>query len=665
MGESEGMSEVLCCDCRAGMGRLSPGSVDAIVTDPPYGLGFMGKDWDHAVPGVQFWEAALRVAKPGAHLVAFGGTRLYHRLTCAIEDAGWEIRDSLMYIFGSGFPKSLNVGKAIDKQRHDREDIYRVTAWVRGARDAAGIGNAEIDAAFGANGMGRHWTDVLPGGKQPAIPTLDQVPKLLELLGNPEVPEDIRELLFTLNGRKGQPGEAWGRREVIGTRTTGIGTGRGSTPYIGDSENRDITAPATEAAKRWEGWGTALKPSYEPVVWATKPLSPDYEPIVLARKPFPGTVAANVLEHGTGAINVEACKIGTEQSETRRSPTTTGPGGWKTVGFKEATSRLNTPGRWPANLILNESAAAMLDEQSGDCKTGKLEPHHTLRASENRSMSGPNQHRHPRASFGGDSGGASRFFFVSRSKGGKITPCDASNATSSSSQQSPLGDSALRDARAEAGPMGGGTQSASTTETQTGSRLSEGDDTHLTQSSDSKSSHESGPPKPSRTSSPVPCAEQSEQTDTTTTTPSRSKSAGCAGPATSNTTRQNSGLGGVGSVRFHYTSKVSTAERNRGTDSNPHPTLKPVDLMRWLVRLVTPPGGLVLDPFCGSGSTGVACALEGFRFMGMELDEESASTARDRILHAGEAGEADENPLRPVKLKDGSAQGSLFDPDDA
>jgi site-specific DNA-methyltransferase (adenine-specific) len=110
-------------------------SVDAVVTDPPYGLEFMGKEWDHGIPGVPFWEAALRVAKPGTHLLAFGGTRIHHRLMCAIEDAGWEIRDCLMWVYGSGFPKSLDVGKAIDKAAGAERDVVQAISGPRSGRE--------------------------------------------------------------------------------------------------------------------------------------------------------------------------------------------------------------------------------------------------------------------------------------------------------------------------------------------------------------------------------------------------------------------------------------------------------------------------------------------------------------------------------------------------
>lgn len=238
--------------------------IDAVVTDPPYGLYFMGKDWDRGVPGERYWRIILGVCKPGAHLLACGGTRTYHRLVCAIEDAGWEIRDTIMWTYGSGFPKSLDISKAIDK--------------------AAGAER--------------------------------------RIVGKYSYPDNANRKADSGPRHEGQVGE------------------------FGYSGSLDITAPATEEAKQWDGLGTALKPAMELICLARKPLSEK-------------TVAANVLKYGTGALNIDGCRIEINPSiddmlrEVRRKPRQSKT--WEDgSGFKnENNPRTGVPdkGRFPANLI--------------------------------------------------------------------------------------------------------------------------------------------------------------------------------------------------------------------------------------------------------------------------------------------------------------------------
>ena len=387
---------VINADCRDAMRAMDAESVDAIVTDPPYGLGFMGREWDHGVPGVEFWSEALRVAKSGAHLVAFGGTRTFHRLTCAIEDAGWEVRDCLSWLYGSGFPKSLDVSKAIDK--------------------AAGAEREVVGSKIG-----------LPGYSLTANDTPDHSRKTYSV-------------------------------------------------FADAAKECAITAPATDAALAWQGWGTALKPAWEP--------------IILARKPLAGTVASNVLAHGTGALNVDGCRVGTDvvgwggARAGSDDPTQSKGRNYRIEGGEPRP----VSGRWPANVALDEEAAAMLDAQTGTLTSGN-------RAAGEYGLMGFRGHGSvAMPAVAGDSGGASRFF---------------------------------------------------------------------------------------------------------------------------------------------YTAKATGDERGAG---NTHPTVKPVALMRWLVRMVTPPGGLVLDPFCGSGSTLVAASLEGFSAVGVEREPEYAAIARGRIYDSNPMG---------------------------
>ena len=248
-----GAAELFNADCRDVLRQLPDCSVDSIVTDPPYELGFMGKAWDASgiAYDVGLWREAMRVLKPGGHLLAFGGSRTYHRLACAIEDAGFEIRDQIMWVYGSGFPKSLDVSKAID--------------------NAAGA-----------------------------------------------------------------------KREVVGVKSVGNGNGRGEGfRHDGDTSGVPVTAPATDEAKQWHGWGTALKPAHEPVV--------------VARKPLAGTIAQNVLAHGAGALNIDGCRVATDDILTGSGSAPLKHGGQNHRPFHdkaEARGCNQSPlGRWPANLI--------------------------------------------------------------------------------------------------------------------------------------------------------------------------------------------------------------------------------------------------------------------------------------------------------------------------
>jgi site-specific DNA-methyltransferase (adenine-specific) len=411
------------------MRAMDAESIDAIVSDPPYGLSFMGKGWDHGVPGQDFWIEALRVAKPGAHLLAFGGTRTFHRLVVAIEDAGWEIRDCLMWVYGSGFPKSLDVSKAIDKA------------------------------------AGQERTVVGQGGS---------------------LCPDIAK------GRKCGCAEKYGQERSMTSGT----------------KHSPETAPATDAACRWSGWGTALKPAYEP--------------IIMARKPLTSTVAANVLKHGTGALNIDGCRVGHREERQRMRAAGMGYHGSEAQGMVTDDGM----GRWPANVLHDGS-----DEVTG------LFPTTTSGGTPFSRPSGMGYHgaagQDDVAGSRGDSGSAARFFYCAKaSKADRDEGCDG-----------------------------------------------------------------------------LTTRKQDE-------------------------TRNEGDPGGD-----------NPRNRGAGERSNHHPTVKPTDLMRYLCRLVTPPGGTVLDPFMGSGSTGKAATLEGFSFVGCELQPEYMAIAEARIRHA----EGEVKPLLRVR----------------
>jgi DNA modification methylase len=271
---------------------LPENSIDAVVTDPPYEIGFMNKGWDNT--GVAFdcttWEKVLRILKPGGHILAFNHSRTFHRMAVAIEDAGFEIRDTIMWLYGSGFPKSHDISKAIDKNNGEPNRLHKFTEWMR----TTGLKAKEIDKITNTY-MGSHY---LTDKSQAAIPTAALWKLLRPHIDN--IPEWVDELVQRIEAE----------REVVGNETKARSTnGKSALPTIGGDtiyQTWDITTPATEKAKQWEGWGTALKPAYEP--------------ILLARKPIPTTVADNVLTHGVGGLNIDECRVGTETIIDGRFP---------------------------------------------------------------------------------------------------------------------------------------------------------------------------------------------------------------------------------------------------------------------------------------------------------------------------------------------------------
>lgn len=462
---------------------LADASIDAVVCDPPYALGFMGHAWDtHTPRGFQLWCQAwatecLRVLKPGGHLLAFGGTRTVHRLTSGIEDAGLEIRDGIDWLYGSGFPKSLDVSKAIDRTRDDRADVLAVTSWLADHADRALITRADVDAYMSTSDMAGWWLSRL--GHRCSLPTLTQWDRLRSLIGfGPDMDAEV----LRLNLRKGEPGEAWAGRPVA-EHITRPGMAESWTGGVGWTGTATRGGGGVLAdAQRWEGWGTALKPAREP--------------IVVARKPLAGTVAANVQAYGTGALNIDACRVpGTSENASRDKGHGMGYGGAN--GSRGAWTGDN--GRWPTNVIMSHAG----DEDTGDACADGCVP------------------------------------------GCAVAVLDAS-----------------------AGPTGA--------------------------------------------KAPVRGTETSAAVAAGGVTNPRGRVAGAYH------------ADGGGPSRFYpvfrYQAKAPARERPK-VDGVSHSTVKPLALMRWLVRLVCPPGGHVLDPFAGSGTTVEACLLEGFDVTAVEKHE--------------------------------------------
>jgi DNA modification methylase len=504
-----GDARVVLGDCRDVLRTLADNSVDSVVTDPPYELGFMGKSWDSTgiAYDVTVWEECLRVLKPGGHILAFGGSRTWHRLAVAVEDAGFEIRDSIAWIYGSGFPKSLDVSKAIDKRGGSGALLTKeIGEALRVARELRGMSKSKADEIFCDGTTNWTWFEGRPGGQR--SPTPKTFARIVEAW-----PE--------LGGLSEKVAEA--EREVIGQTTKARSTsGKSALPTVGGEtvyETWDETSPSTSEAKAWAGWGTALKPAFEPVV--------------VGRKPFGKgvTVAENVLAWGVGGLNIDGSRIG---SETRynsygkgsqaftQERTATEAGMF--AGTKEGGNFAQ--GRWPANVILDEVTAGLVDEQSGVSKSPPVGSMTNTKPRHSGSMAGAFLHENPMSNGHGDSGGASRFFYQAKA----------------SKRDRNEGLEGLEDTGA------------------------------------------------------------GEMVD------------------------RVEGSAGMDSPR-------AGAGRTSGA-KNFHPTVKPTALMRYLIKLVTPPGGTVLDPFTGSGSTGKAALLDGFKFVGAELTEEYLPIIEGRLRWA-------------------------------
>jgi hypothetical protein len=334
----DGIVTVFHGDCLDVLRELPDASVDSVVTDPPYALEFMGRGWDKYTPlefelWVSQWAAeCLRVLKPGGHMLAFGGSRTWHRLAAGIEDAGFEIRDSIAWLYGSGMPKSLNVSKAIDKDNGRKlEDRYALGRHIRERREAAGISRATVNAWLGAVKKCEHYES--QNSTDARVPTVADFAVLRERLG---LSDEWNETVERIEAERMVVGEA-----VVpaGHAFAGSTFGRGSRSKI-----VAITESATENAKAWEGWGTSLKPAFEP--------------IVCARKPLQGTVVWNVLAYGTGALNIAASRLAAEHGDV--------------------ASEQHALGRWPTNVVLDETQAAAVGEEGRFFPTFRYEAKATM-----------------------------------------------------------------------------------------------------------------------------------------------------------------------------------------------------------------------------------------------------------------------------------------------
>lgn len=337
---------------------LPQNSVDSLLTDPPAGIGLIGLDWDKDKGGRDEWISWLtaimsechRVLKPGAHGLVWAIPRTSHWTAMGLENAGFQVKDVITHIFGSGFPKSTAIDKAIDRAKYtDTDQLFKVTAWIRERRNELGLTNKQLDETAGVKGGACHWTASPPYG-QPHIPTQERWEKLEPILGMP--PEWIRKLIRPSR----ELGEQWNKREVVGHYEKDAG-GVGGTPF--KSVNRSRTIPTENDSKNWIGWGTALKPASEHWILVQKPISEH-------------NIAANVKKYETGGINIDDSRIPVQG----KIPSTTNlnfkDGGFIWDNSKRSSNSIYTQhpkGRFPANLVVtrsndNSCPGKLMNEQS-------------------------------------------------------------------------------------------------------------------------------------------------------------------------------------------------------------------------------------------------------------------------------------------------------------
>jgi DNA modification methylase len=714
-------------DCLAVLASLPDNSVDAIVTDPPYGLAFMGKRWDYDVPDGAIWAECLRVLKPGGHLLAFAGTRTQHRMAIRIEDAGFEIRDMIAWVYGSGFPKSLDVAKGIDKMDAAEEQEarrLRFTAWVR----STGVTSAQIDAATSTN-MGGHYTTA---ASQPAIMTREHLEACRHLLGDVppwvEREADIRSV----------ESKNFAEREVVGQRVVPVGHSFAGPTYGGDSSNQevDITAPATPAARQWQGWGTALKPALEPITLARKPLMSSSVNVInliehqLRERGVSGEILwkpehANAAEKsnrpsnsssipahpmvGTSAKNVAESVTQNDGPQPLKNSEQIMPHGANQIASMCAntTSKSETNCETKCLMPMEESAPAAesVSETFSQSTTSTAEGHSIGCPSTGKCTTNSSEKdSQPDTEFfvgiaTGLTGSTTHVHIKRDSNGFYIWPKGlpkfvAGTALTVAANVLAHGTGALNVDGCRVG-----TESTVRTTNQ-----------QMTSKGKPGGAFGSGgyPPGEHRE-----CGSSSgrfpanlihdgsaevvglfPKTNPSPSTPVKQGGHHRHDVGLSGVTREGYGVGygDTGSAaRFFYCAKASKDDRDDGCEGmeerdvgdagrftmsgpmpvnytakdgigrtlprrNHHPTVKPTTLMRYLCRLITPPGGVVLDPFMGSGSTGLGAWREGFRFIGIEREAEYFTLAIHRLRAAQrqpdlfhEAGKAEARELEETE----------------
>ena len=504
-------------DMRDMLEVIEPNTIDSIITDPPYELNFMNKGWDNS--GIAFqkdtWEKCYEVLKPGGYLLAFGGSRTFHRIACAIEDAGFEIRDTIMWLYGSGFPKSMDISKSLDKRNgRTSNEFVEFGKYLKEKR--GNISQTEISKLFpskngGITGRVSNWENGLE------LPNKEQYIKLKSILYLGDKYDYLIE-------------KEQAKREIIGKGKAGLTKGTIAN-FVGNTEF-DITIPSTDLAKQWQGWGTALKPSFEP--------------IIVARKPFKGSLVDNVIQYGVGGINIDECRVEPTGEDTGRNNTgcknspLNSKDGWNKNSMVGIDTTGRYEGRFPANTILTYDETDF-EEVCGGFPQSKGQAHirnNTIGKYDFFTEKNGKIYNANTETGYTDSGSASRYFYCAKA--------------SKKDRDEGLDEFETK----KTGELQGGRKD------------------------------------------------------------------GSAGSIMQNAN---------GGTRVNPYAGAGIPKKNV------HPTVKPTELMQYLVRLVTPNGGIILDPFNGSGSTGKAVMYENkernknYKYIGIELTEEYLPISKARI----------------------------------
>ena len=637
-------NKIIHGDCLDVMADMPECSVDTIITDPPYGLNFMSKNWDMQVPGPEYWQAALRVAKPGAIMMAFGGTRTFHRLACAIEDAGWQIRDTMMWVYSQGFPKSHDISKAIDRSINKQSELLgAIKTRLISAFAESGKSKKQIDLECGfraSNYLAVYSDKNAPDPWTNTLPSMVKWSIISSVISCND--DDLSDMLGKYNTEF--------ERDVIGTRMVN----RGCAFTSEGPDELDITAPATEAAKQWDGWGTSLKPAVEYIICAQKPLT---------LQQICDNVALNIGE-SLCQSQLFASVVGKNLMSSPQELGADGLGSalWSAVqrcnspadlqgltdmlqSESEINSSLSIALSWLNTLAVTSKAQRMFTTEMESGLITDLKILNSLQfknivdciTQDEISQHGTGSSVSLAASiFNGVS--AKLGCTLSHSAPGIVTskanePGCAPDWTPIIVAMKPI-DGTFANNALEHGVAGfnidGGRIAGEPWKAHDATGLAE---TKYFTDGDAKVIHKEPHPLGGWPSNVL----LDEKAATILDYVNDNRPARFFYAAKASTAERNAGCDGLTGINVNDGRKTTIDNAYQRGDTirrNTHPTVKPLNLMRYLCRLTkTPTGGIVLDPFAGSGSTCIAAMLEGREYIGIELDEKHVDICNARLRH--------------------------------